>query len=149
MTRDSPKSVLLIADNPDEEALTLRAFRQARTTLEVSSVHNGAEAIEFLESTGRYADRRPGPGPRLVLLDLSSPHVEGHRTLRQLRAHPKARLLPIVVLMSSYEEQDLFNGFCGGANSYVLKPVDAVQFAEAIHQLAHYWLDLNQAPDVA
>jgi two-component system, response regulator len=149
MTRGSNKSVLLIADNPDEEALTLRAFRQVSMPFEVFTVHDGPEAIEFIEGRGRYAHRGRGPGPRVVLLDLNSPHVEGHRILRELRAHPSARLLPIVVLMSSFEQQDLFNGLCGGANSYVLKPLDAGQFAEAIRQLAHYWLEINEALDVS
>jgi two-component system, response regulator len=142
------RSILLIADNPDEETLTLRALRQAKVRGEVAVVHSGAEAIEFIEAKGRYVGRKNEPAPALILVDFSCPHIQGHKLLRQLRAHRKSSLLPIVILMSSFEQQDLLNGFSGGANSYVLKPVDTQRFAEVVHQVAHYWLQLNETPRV-
>jgi CheY-like chemotaxis protein len=143
------KYLLLIADNPDEEALALRALRQAKVHNEVTVVRSGAEAIEFIEGKGRHADRKHEATPALILLDASCPHIQGHKILRQLRSHRKSRLLPIVILMSSFEQQDLRNGFADGANSYVLKPVDTRRFAEVIRQVAHYWLQINEAPHIA
>ena len=141
---ENRRFVLLIADCPDEQALTLRALRQSGIHNEVVVVQSGDEAIEFTEATGRYVDRNVGRRPSLILLDLASPHVDGHRILRQLRGHSRTRLTPIVVLTNAHSDEDLDNGFSRGANSLVLKPVDARKLADLLGQVARYWLHLNE-----
>jgi two-component system, response regulator len=140
------KFVLLISDCPDEQALTTRALRQGGIQDDVTAVSGGDEAMEFLEGAGRYADRNVGHLPSLIMIDLTSPHVEGHRILGQLRGSPRSRLIPVVVLMSSFEKQDLNNGFGRGANSLVVKPVKARELAETLGQVVRYWLGVNEAP---
>ncbi len=141
---ENRKLVLLIADCPDEQALTLRALHQGGLHNEVVVVRSGDEAIEFAGGTGCYADRNVGRRPNLILLDLTSPHVEGHRVLRQLRGHIKTRLIPVVVLTTSHNKEDLDNGFSHGANSLVLKPVDTRKLADTLGQVVRYWLHLNE-----
>lgn len=132
--------ILLVEDNPDDEALTLRALRRNKIANEVIVAHDGVEAVDLL--IGPEA----GPLPQLVLLDLKLPRMDGLEVLKRLREHPRTRLLPIVILTSSDEESDLVTGYSLGANSYVRKPVDFRQFTEAVRQLGLYWLVLNQHP---
>ena len=142
------RAILLVEDNPDDEALTLRALKKHNITNQVVVAHDGAEALEYLFGTGRYADRDMELMPQLILLDLKLPKVDGLEVLRQLRADDRTRLLPVVVLTSSTEERDLVESYRLGANSYVRKPVDFTQFVEAARQLGLYWLLMNQAPPV-
>ena len=137
------KAILLIEDNPDDETLTLRALKKNNISNEVVVAHDGAEALELLFSTGNGNGHTP---PALVLLDLKLPKVDGLEVLRRVRADARTRLLPVVILTTSREEQDLANGYQLGANSYIRKPVDFGQFTEAVRQLGLYWLVLNEAP---
>jgi two-component system response regulator len=140
------KMILLVEDNPDDEALTLRALKKHNIGNKVFVVRDGAEALDFLFCTGAYADRDPNDMPQVTLLDLKLPKVDGLEVLRRLRADQRTRLLPIVILTSSNEEQDMIQGYKNGANSYVRKPVDFNQFLDAVRELGLYWLVLNQAP---
>jgi two-component system response regulator len=138
------KIILLVEDNPDDEALTLRALRKNNIQNEVVVAHDGTEALDYLFATGMYAGRNAEVLPQVVLLDLKLPKVDGLTVLRQLRADKRTKLLPIVILTSSNEEQDRISGYDLGANSYVRKPVDFNQFIEAVRQLGLYWLILNE-----
>jgi two-component system response regulator len=140
------KVILLVEDNPDDEALTLRAFRKNNVLNEVVVTRDGAEALDYLFGTGSYAGRDPTDVPQLILLDLKLPKVDGLEVLRRLRADERTRLTPVVILTSSREEQDLIAGYRNGANSYVRKPVDFVQFSDAVRQLSLYWMVLNEPP---
>ena len=140
------KMILLVEDNADDEALTLRALRKNNIGNRVVVVRDGAEALDFLFCTGAYAERDPHDKPQVILLDLKLPKVDGMEVLRRIRAEPSTRILPVVILTSSKEEQDVVNSYMIGVNSYVRKPVDFVQFVEAIRQLGLYWLVLNEAP---
>jgi two-component system response regulator len=140
------KMILLVEDNPDDEALTLRALKKHNVGNKVFVVHDGAEALDFLFCMGAYVDRDPHKLPQVTLLDLKLPKVDGLEVLRRLRADERTRLLPIVILTSSNEEQDMIEGYKNGANSYVRKPVDFNQFVEAVRNLGLYWLVLNEAP---
>jgi two-component system response regulator len=140
------KVILLVEDNADDEALTLRAFRKNNVMNEVVVTRDGAEALDYLFGTGAYAGRDPTDVPQLMLLDLKLPKVDGLEVLRRLRADPRTRLIPVVILTSSREEQDLIAGYSLGANSYVRKPVDFGQFTDAVRQLSLYWLVLNEPP---
>lgn len=142
----SYKMILLVEDNVDDEALTLRALNKSKIANKIVVVRDGAEALEYLFCTGAYADRDPLDLPQVILLDLKLPKVDGLEVLRQLRAQPRTHMLPVVILTSSKEDQDLVNAYSNGANSYVRKPVDFNQFVEAISQLGLYWLVLNEAP---
>jgi len=138
--------ILLVEDNPDDEALTLRALKRNNIGNKVHVAHDGAEALDFLFCTGEYADRNPREMPQLILLDLKLPKVDGLEVLRRIRADERTQLLAVVILTSSTEEQDLIEGYKTGANSYVRKPVDFTQFVEAVRQLGLYWLVLNEVP---
>ncbi len=138
--------ILLVEDNPDDEALTLRAFKKNNIGNEVIVAHDGVEALDFLFGTGIYVDRDTSQMPEVILLDLKLPRLDGMEVLRRLRADERTKLLPIVILTSSKEEQDLVNGYSLGANSYVRKPVDFNEFIEAVRQLGLYWLVLNERP---
>lgn len=140
------KSILLVEDNPDDEALTLRALNKSRVANKVDVVRDGAEALDYLFCRGAHADRDPADLPQVTLLDLKLPKVDGLEVLRQMRADPRTKMAPVVILTSSREEQDLMAAYSNGANSYVRKPVDFNQFVEAIKQLGLYWLILNEAP---
>ena len=136
--------ILLVEDNPDDEALTLRALRQHQMVDDIVVAHDGAEALEYLFATGAYAGRDATEEPQIVLLDLNLPKVNGLEVLRAIRADEKTRLLPVIILTSSKEDKDLIAGYASGANSYVVKPVDFNQFSEAVRQLGLYWLLINQ-----
>jgi two-component system, response regulator len=140
------KLILLVEDNPDDEALTVRALNKNKIANNLAVVRDGVEALDFLFCTGPYSERDPHDMPEVILLDLKLPKVDGLEVLRQIRADERTRLLPVVILTSSKEEQDLLKSYSFGANSYIRKPVDFSQFVEAIHQLGMYWLVLNEAP---
>lgn len=138
--------ILLVEDNPDDEALTLRALKKNNIGNELYVVRDGAEALEFLFCTGAYAERDPRDKPEVILLDLKLPKVDGLEVLRRIREDKNTHLLPVVILTSSKEEQDRIRGYSLGANSYVRKPVDFTEFVDAVRQLGLYWLVLNEAP---
>jgi len=140
------KMILLVEDNPDDEALTVRALKKNNIGNELAVVRDGAEALEFLFCTGAYVSRDHSDKPQVVLLDINLPKVDGLEVLRRIRADENTRLLPVVILTSSREEQDVIKGYSLGANSYVRKPVDFTQFIEAVRQLGLYWLVLNEIP---
>lgn len=138
------KPILLVEDNPDDEALTLRAFRKNNIKNEIVVAHDGVEALDYLFATGPFAGQAP-EAPQVVLLDLKLPRVDGLEVLRRIRADDRTRLIPVVILTSSKEEQDLVDGYSLGCNSYVRKPVNFDEFMEAARQLGMYWLLLNEA----
>ena len=131
--------LLLVEDNPDDEALTVRALQRSRLVNQIEIARDGAEAVARLEDESQ-------PLPGLVLLDLKLPKLDGIELLRRIRANPRTRLLPVVVLTSSAEERDLVDSYALGANSYVRKPVDFVQFTDAVATLGMYWLVVNRPP---
>ncbi len=138
--------ILLVEDNPDDVDLTLRALKRNNIVNEVVLAVDGVEALDYLFGTGAYTGRDTSATPRVVLLDLKLPKIDGLEVLRRLRSDERTKLLPIVVLTSSKEQQDLVESYSLGANSYVRKPVDFNQFVEAIRQLGLYWLVLNEPP---
>jgi len=138
--------ILLVEDNPDDEELTLRAFEKIGVANRIAVARDGQEALDYLFATGPHAGRDPRDLPGVVLLDLKLPKIDGHEVLRRIRADPRTRLLPVVIVTSSREDQDLVNGYALGCNSYVRKPVDFSRFAEAARQLGLYWLLLNERP---
>ena len=139
------KVILLVEDNPRDEALTMRALRKSNIVNEVVVARNGVEALDYLFGTGPHAGRDMDVEPQLVLLDLKLPKVDGLQVLQKIRADGRTRRLPVVVFTSSSEEEDLIRSYDLGANSYVRKPVDFEQFMDAARQLGLYWLVLNQA----
>lgn len=138
--------ILLVEDNASDEELTLRALKRANVRNPVVVVRDGAAALDYVFRRGAYADRAPDEEIQIVLLDLNLPKLSGHDVLRAIRADERTHLLPVVILTSSNEDRDLAEGYAGGCNSYVVKPVDFTQFAEAVRQLGLYWLVLNQRP---
>jgi CheY-like chemotaxis protein len=140
--------ILLVEDNPDDEALAMRALKRHHIGNEIVVAHDGVEALDYLFGTGAYADRDITLRPTVVLLDLKLPRVDGLEVLRRIREHDLTKLLPVVVLTTSSEEQDLLNSYSLGCNSYIRKPVDFLQFSEAIRQLGMYWLLMNEPPPV-
>jgi two-component system response regulator len=142
------RKILLVEDNPDDIELTLRALRHNRIANDVIVAHDGEEALDYLFCRGEYEERDRNDMPAVVLLDLSMPKVGGLEVLSQIRSHDRTKLLPVVILTSSKEEQDVVNGYALGANSYIRKPVDFDQFAKAALQLGLYWLVLNEPPPV-
>jgi CheY-like chemotaxis protein len=142
----SEKVILLVEDNPDDEALAIRALKRHHVGNDIVVAHDGVEALEYLFGTGAYEGRDVSLKPSVVLLDLKLPRVDGLEVLRRLREDDRTRLLPVVVLTTSSEEQDLLDSYSLGCNSYIRKPVDFVQFSEAIRQLGMYWLLMNQPP---
>lgn len=138
--------IVLVEDNPDDVELTLRAFKKSNIVNQVVVAHDGAEALDYLFGTGRYAGRDISIMPAVILLDLKLPKVDGLEVLRRIRADESTQLLPVVILTSSKEEQDLINGYKLGANSYILKPVGFEKFCCAIQKLGMYWLLLNEPP---
>ena len=143
---DGNKIILLVEDNPDDEELTRLAFAESRVANELVVVRDGQEALDYLFANGKYAGRDVCVRPQLILLDLNIPKVDGLEVLRRIRADELTKLLPVVVLTTSKEEQDLLDSYSSGANSYIQKPVDFNQFIEVVRQLGLYWLVLNEVP---
>lgn len=144
MTVNEKKVILLVEDNPDDEEFTLRAFKKSRIQNEVVVVRDGAAAVDYLFRKGEFSNR-PDSLPQLILLDLKLPKMDGHEVLKMIRNDPRTKLLPVIILTSSKEESDLLEGYEGGANSYIVKPVDTEQFGQCIEQLGMYWLLLNES----
>ena len=142
----SERTILLVEDNPNDEALTLRALRKNNIHDRVVVARDGAEALDYLFATGAYQDRNPSDVPRVVLLDLKLPKIDGLEVLRRMRANARTKLLPVVILTSSNEERDLLAGYGSGANSYIRKPVDFTEFSETVRHLGRYWLQINEIP---
>ena len=140
------KYILLVEDNPDDEALTLRALNKNKIANSVVVARDGGEAVDFLFGAGAYADRDVSDLPQIVLLDLKLPKLDGFEVLRRIRADERTKLLPVVILTSSKEERDVMQGYRDGCNSYVRKPVNFDEFVEAARQLGLYWLLLNEGP---
>jgi two-component system response regulator len=140
------KTILLVEDNPDDEALTLRALKRNNILNEVIVARDGAEALDYLFARGAHDGRDSGKQPEVILLDLKLPKVDGLEVLQEIRQDDRTRRLPVVILTSSNEERDIIAGYDLGANSYIRKPVDFNQFMEAVRQLGMYWLVLNVSP---
>lgn len=144
----SDGSILLVEDNPDDQKLTLRALKKNNITNDVVIAEDGAQALDYLFGTGQFSDRDVRDRPALVLLDLKLPKVDGLSVLAKIRADERTKTVPVVVLTSSAEEQDLLKSYELGVNSYVRKPVDFLEFVNAARQLGVYWLILNRQPSV-
>jgi two-component system response regulator len=140
------KLILLVEDNPDDEELTLRALRQAKVANDIAVARDGAEALEFVFAEGRHAGRDAARLPAVILLDLKLPKLSGLDVLQRLRADERTRLIPVVVLTSSSEDEDMLKSYRSGANSYVRKPVEFSAFVGAVSQLGVYWMLINQPP---
>ncbi|MBN9690902.1 MAG: response regulator [Verrucomicrobia bacterium] len=138
--------VLLVEDNPRDAEMTLRSLRRRHLANHVVHVKDGQEALDWLNATGNYVDRDCSQNPKLVLLDLKLPKVDGLEVLRSLRASPRTRLIPVVILTSSREDKDVIEGYELGVNSYVVKPLDFDKFSTAVAELGQYWLLVNETP---
>ncbi|MBK7058283.1 MAG: response regulator [Leptospiraceae bacterium] len=145
--KNKTKFILLIEDNPDDELLTIQALKDSNISNEVVVARDGEEALDFLFGTGKYLGRDLTLMPQITLLDIKLPKMDGLEVLQQIRANKITKLLPIVMLTSSKEEQDLIHSYELGANSYIRKPVDFDQFTKAIQNLGLYWLILNELPN--
>jgi two-component system response regulator len=143
------QTILLVEDNPDDVALTLRAFKKVNIANDIDVVCDGEEALDYLFARGKFAGRDSNEKPTLILLDLKLPRMGGLEVLQAIRSEPLTRLLPVVILTSSKEESDLVNGYKLGANSYIRKPVDFERFVEAARSLKLYWLILNEPPPLS
>lgn len=142
----SEKSILLVEDNPDDEELTIRSLRKAKISNEIHVARDGSEALEYLFNEGKYADKASNDLPSVILLDLKLPKLSGIEVLKRVRADSRTALVPVVVLTSSSEEEDMIESYRSGANSYVRKPVDFAAFAEAVTQLGIFWIFHNEKP---
>lgn len=138
--------ILLIEDNPNDVELALHAFHEHNLANTVQFVRDGAEALEFIFGTGQYTGRSLKDGPKVVLLDLKLPKVDGLEVLRKIKADARTKSIPVVVLTSSQEDRDIVESYRQGVNSYIVKPVDFEQFTQVVRDLGFYWLLLNQPP---
>jgi two-component system, response regulator len=138
--------ILLVEDNPSDIKLALHAFKINKLANQVHVVRDGAEALEFIFCTDRYASRKFADRPKVILLDLKLPFVDGVEVLRRIKVDPRTRIIPIVVMTTSKEDRDMVESYHLGVNSYIVKPVDFDQFTEAVRHLGYYWLLLNQLP---
>ncbi len=141
------KFILLVEDNPDDEALALRALKKSNLANEIAVARDGVEALDYIFCEGRYAERDFHDQPVVILLDLKLPKIDGLEVLKKIKGDERTRRIPVVIMTSSSEEQDIVNSYDFGANSYIRKPVDFNQFTEAVAQLGLYWLVLNEVPD--
>jgi len=145
-TDNSPVEILLVEDNPSDVELALHALKRQNIANRIQIVRDGAEALDYIFCTGAYADRSIKDRPKVILLDLKLPKVNGLEVLERIKADPRTKCIPVVVLTSSREERDIVQSYQLGVNSYIAKPVDFDQFAESVRQLGLYWLLLNEPP---
>lgn len=141
------KFILLVEDDPNDELLTLRAFKKNNMMNEIKVVRDGQEAVDFLLCKGEYSERDKAHNPQVILLDINLPKIDGLEVLRHLRSNESTALIPVVIMTTSDEQNDLITSYKLGANSYIRKPVDLENFIVAIKQLGMYWLVLNQQPE--
>jgi len=148
MSESKPVEILLVEDNPDDLALTTRALRKANLANNIHVARDGEEALDFIFGEGPHAGRTLENGPKVILLDLKLPKVDGLEVLRRIKSDPRTKHIPVVVLTSSQEQSDVVKSYQFGVNSYVVKPVNFESFAAAVQELGLYWLLLNQPPKV-
>jgi two-component system, response regulator len=146
MSMGMPVEILLVEDNPSDAELTLHVFKRNNISNRIHVVHDGKEALEYIFCSDRYADKNIEDWPKLILLDLKLPLVDGKEVLRKIRGDPRTQRIPVVVLTSSKEDRDIVDSYALGVNSYIVKPVDFNSFNQAVRDLGHYWLLLNQPP---
>lgn len=146
MTENHAVEILLVEDNPNDVELALRALRTSRVSNRVVVVNDGAEALDYLFGTGKHAQRDASQVPKLVLLDLKLPKVDGLEVLAKVKSDPRTQAIPVVMLTTSHEERDMVESYRLGVNSYIVKPVDFEQFTKAVQQLGLYWLLMNETP---
>ena len=140
--------ILLVEDNPNDVKLALHAFKKNNLSNRIHVARDGAEALDFIFNTGEYASRVDLPNPKVVLLDLKLPKVDGLEVLRRMKSDPRTKMIPVVMLTSSREDKDVIESYSLGVNSYIVKPVDFVQFTEAVQGLGMYWMLLNNPPSI-
>lgn len=145
-TIENPKEILLVEDNPNDVELALLALRRNKISNHIHIARDGEEALNFLFCKGTFANRNLNNNPKLILLDLKLPKIDGLEVLQIIKSDPQTRKIPVVILTSSCEECDMVDSYQLGVNSYIVKPVDFEQFTEAVRQLGLYWLVLNQSP---
>lgn len=143
---DEKVEILLVEDNPSDEELTLLTLKKYKLTNKIFVVRNGAEALDYIFGNGKYSGRDTNQHPKLILLDLKLPKVDGLEVLRRIKADPNTKQIPVVVLTSSDQESDMVESYKLGVNSYIIKPVDFKQFTESIREIGMYWLLLNVPP---
>jgi len=148
MSENNAVEILLVEDTPEDLELALRALRKANLANHIQIARDGAEAIEFLFAEGAYKGRKVENGPKVILLDLKLPKIDGLEVLKRLKADARTKLIPVVMLTSSKEQSDVIESYKLGVNSYIVKPVNFERFAEAVQELGFYWLLLNQPPKV-
>jgi len=146
---NSPIEILLVEDNPEDLTLTLRALKKAALSNRIHVCRDGEEALDFLFCQGQFAERQTSNAPRLILLDLKLPKIDGLEVIQKLKADPQTKHIPIVALTSSKEQTDIVRSYSLGVNSYIVKPVDFERFVDAVRDLGMYWLLLNEAPKFA
>lgn len=146
MTIDNDVEILLVEDNPNDVKLTLHAFKQHGLANQITVVRDGEEALDFVFCTGPFAHRKIENGPKIILLDLKLPKIDGLEVLRRIKTDARTQVIPVVMLTTSHEERDIIESYQLGVNSYITKPVDFEQFVESVRMLGMYWLLLNQPP---
>jgi two-component system response regulator len=148
MNENNAVEILIVEDTPEDLELTLRALRKANLSNRIQVARDGAEAIEFIFGEGAHAGRNIDNGPKVILLDLKLPKIDGIEVLRRVKCDPRTKTIPVVVLTSSKEQKDVVESYQLGVNSYIVKPVDFERFASAVGDMGLYWLLLNQAPKI-